>query len=235
MAEHGQFLNAPDTYMDKIAVGADRRAARSTSAAAPTQNLRAIAEAKRVRVADLTAVILDRPRHEALIAEVRKAGARIRLITDGDVGGAIATADPADRHRRPARHRRRARGRAGGGGAALHRRRHAGRAQVRATTTSARAPSAWASTTTTRSSRSTSWRSGDVMFAATGVTDGFLLRGVRFSGDGAETHSVVMRSRSGTVRFIHDRHRFEGHPVYDRGGKLRSARPSYLPFGRRVC
>ena len=94
MAEHGQFLNAPDTYMNKIAVGPIARGAIDIRRSA-THNLAAIAEAKRVRVADLTAVILDRPRHEALVAEVRKAGVRIRLISDGDVGGAIATADPA--------------------------------------------------------------------------------------------------------------------------------------------
>ena len=63
--------------------------------------------------------------------------------------------------------------------------------------------------------------SGDVMFAATGVTDGFLLRGVRFTGGGAETSSIVMRSRSGTVRYLSTRHHFEEHPIYDRGGKLR--------------
>jgi fructose-1,6-bisphosphatase II len=63
--------------------------------------------------------------------------------------------------------------------------------------------------------------SGDVMFAATGVTDGFLLRGVRYTGVGARTHSIVMRSRSGTVRFLDTHHHFEGHPVYDRGGNPR--------------
>src|SRR6185436_2351048 len=94
MAEHGQFLNAPDTYMDKIAVGEIARGAIDIRRS-PTWNLSAVAEAKKVRVSDLTAVILDRPRHEALIEEVRKAGVRIRLISDGDVGGALATADPA--------------------------------------------------------------------------------------------------------------------------------------------
>src|SRR4029078_2819183 len=94
MAEHGQFLNAPDTYMNKIAVGPVARGAIDIRRSA-THNLAAIAEDKRVRVTDLTAVILERPRHEALVAEVRRAGVRIRLITDGDVGGALATADPS--------------------------------------------------------------------------------------------------------------------------------------------
>src|SRR5215831_3173512 len=94
MAEQGQFLNAPDTYMNKIAVGPIARGAIDIRRSA-SHNLAAIAEAKRMRVADLTAVILDRPRHEQLVAEVRRAGVRIRLISDGDVGGALATADPA--------------------------------------------------------------------------------------------------------------------------------------------
>src|SRR3954469_22655622 len=94
IAEQGQFLNAPDTYMDKIAVGPDARGTIDIRRSA-THNLAAVAEAKRLEVGELTAVILDRPRHAALIAEVRKAGARIRLISDGDVGGALATADPS--------------------------------------------------------------------------------------------------------------------------------------------
>src|SRR6185295_9437652 len=90
MAEDGKFLNAPDTYMDKIAVGPAGKGAIDISKS-PTWNLSALAEAKKARVEDLTAIILDRPRHQGLIAEVRKAGARIRLITDGDVSAAIST------------------------------------------------------------------------------------------------------------------------------------------------
>ena len=110
-----------------------------------------------MRVDDLTAVILDRPRHEALVEEVRKAGVRIRLISDGDVGGAMATADAATGIDVLLGIGRRARGRAGGGGAALHGRRHAGRAASSATTRNARAPRAWASATSNASTRSTSW------------------------------------------------------------------------------
>src|SRR5262245_60192786 len=90
IADDGKFLNAPDTYMDKIAVGPAGRGAIDISKS-PTWNLQSLAEAKRARVDDLTAIILDRPRHKELIAEVRKAGARIRLISDGDVSAAIAT------------------------------------------------------------------------------------------------------------------------------------------------
>src|SRR5204862_2541487 len=87
MAAHGHFLNAPDTYMEKIAVGPAIGPGIVDIRRSPTENLRAIASKKGVDVDDLTAVILDRPRHAALIAEVRAAGARIRLVTDGDVGG----------------------------------------------------------------------------------------------------------------------------------------------------
>src|SRR5437870_2819421 len=92
-AEDGRFLNAPDTYMEKIAVGPAGLGAVDIKKP-PTWNLHALAEAKRSRVEDLTAIILERPRHQALIEEVRKAGARIRLITDGDVSAAIATCKP---------------------------------------------------------------------------------------------------------------------------------------------
>ncbi|MFZ9889107.1 MAG: class II fructose-bisphosphatase, partial [Myxococcota bacterium] len=90
MAERGHLLHAPDTYMDKIAVGAAAKGVIDLDKT-PTQNLRAIADAKGVDVQDLTAIILDRPRHTDLIAEVRAAGARVKLISDGDVSAAIAT------------------------------------------------------------------------------------------------------------------------------------------------
>ena len=93
MAEHGNFLHSPDTYMDKIAVGPAGKGVVDLDKT-PTQNLNALAEAKKCKVEDLTVIILYRPRHEALIKEVREAGARIRLIGDGDVSAAIATTKP---------------------------------------------------------------------------------------------------------------------------------------------
>jgi fructose-1,6-bisphosphatase II len=226
MAEHGQFLNAPDTYMDKIAVGPAAKGAIDIRRGA-TYNLGAIAEAKRVKVSDLTAVILERPRHEGLVAEVRKAGARIRLISDGDVGGALATADAATGidvllgiGGAPEGVLAAAALRCMGGdmqGVLKFRsdgeRERARRMGVNMSDGAAEHVFAI-----------DELASGDVMFAATGVTDGFLLRGVRFTGDGAETNSIVMRSRSGTVRYLESRHRFEGHPVYDRGGNARAHR-----------
>jgi fructose-1,6-bisphosphatase II len=212
MAEHGQFLNAPDTYMDKIAVGEVARGAidiRKT----PTWNLSAVAEAKKARVSDLTAVILDRPRHTALIEEVRKAGVRIRLISDGDVGGALATADPNTGvdillgiGGAPEGVLAAAALRCVGGDMQ-------GVLKPRNDDEVARAKKMGIDDIE-RIYGVEELASGDVMFAATGVTDGFLLRGVRLTGSGAETHSVVMRSRSGTVRFIRARHRFEGLPRY---------------------
>ena len=217
MAEHGNFLNAPDTYMDKIAVGPIGRGVidiRKT----PTENLQAIAEAKRVAIADLTAVILDRPRHAELIAEVRRAGARIRLITDGDVGGALATADPSTGidvllgiGGAPEGVLAAAALRCVGGDMQ-------GVLKFRNPDEAARAERMGIKDGN-RVFGIEDLARGDVMFAATGVTDGFLLRGVRFTGTGAETHSIVMRSRSGTVRFIRARHHFHDRPDYGNGGR----------------
>ncbi len=215
IAEHGQFLNAPDTYMDKIAVGPDARGAIDIRKSA-TYNLAAVAEAKRVEVADLTAVILDRPRHAGLIAEVRQAGARIRLISDGDVGGALATADPSTGvdillgiGGAPEGVLAAAALRCVGGDMQGVLKPRNDDERVRA--------GAMGIADLDHVFAIDELAQGDVMFAATGVTDGFLLRGVRFTATGAETHSIVMRSRSGTVRLLDTRHRFEGHPVYGAG------------------
>jgi len=215
MAEHGNFLNAPDTYMDKIAVGPIVRGVIDIRES-PTHNLNAIAEAKRVPVADLTAVILDRPRHAELIAEVRKTGARIRLITDGDVGGALATADPSTGidvllgiGGAPEGVLAAAALRCVGGDMQ-------GVLKFRNDDEVARA-ARMGITDANRVLGIEDLARGDVMFAATGVTDGFLLRGVRYTGMGAETHSIVMRSRSGTIRFIRARHHFHHRPDYGNG------------------
>jgi fructose-1,6-bisphosphatase II len=212
MAEQGRFLNAPDTYMDKIAVGPAARGAIDIRRSA-THNLSAIAEAKRVRVADLTAVILDRPRHQALVSEVRQTGARIRLISDGDVGGALATADASTgidvllgTGGAPEGVLAAAALRCVGGDMQ-------GVLKIRNAEERDRALR-MGITDLDHVFGIHELASGDVMFAATGVTDGFLLRGVRFTPTGAETSSIVMRSRSGTVRFLQSRHRFAGHPVY---------------------
>ncbi len=213
LAEHGGFLAAPDTYMEKIATGPIGRGIIDLRASA-TDNLRALARAKSVAVADLTAIILERPRHDKLIAEVRATGARIRLIRDGDVAGALACADPATgidillgAGGAPEGVLAAAALRCVGG-------EMQGRLQFRNADESARARK-MGITDPDRVYAIHELAGGDVMFAATGVTDGALLRGVRFHSDGAETESIVMRSKSGTTRFITTRHRFDGQPQYD--------------------
>jgi len=213
MAEHGRFLNAPDTYMEKLAVGPAIGPGVVDIRRTPTENLAAIARKKGVDVEDLTAVILDRPRHAALIAEVRAAGARIRLITDGDVGGAIATSDPdagIDVLM-------------GSGGAPEGVLAAAALRCMNGYMQGVLRPRNDAEVARAHLMGIPDLEhvfeigelaAGDVMFAATGITGGFLLRGVRFLPDGAQTSSLVMRSRSGTVRHIHTRHRFTDEPNY---------------------
>jgi len=207
MAEAGGFLNAPDVYMDKIAVGSGLPDGVIDLDAAPEENLKRLAAAKQVDVADLVACILDRPRHVDLIARVRAAGARIMLISDGDVSGVISTAQResgVDIYM-------------GSGGApegvlaAAALRCIGGQMQGRLLfrnddeRTRARRCGV---EDLDRMYRLDDLAKGDVMFAATGVTDGTMLRGVRRFHGGATTHSTVMRSKSGTVRVIEARHNF---------------------------
>ena len=208
MAAEGGFLNAPDVYMEKIAVGVGLPEGVIDLDAKPEQNLRELAKAKKVEVSDIVACILDRPRHAELIARVRSAGARIMLISDGDVSGVIATSRPesgVDIY-------------LGSGGApegvlaAAALRciggQMQGRLLFRNDDERARAKK-WGVTDLNRKYGMLDMAKGDVMFAATGVTDGAMLRGVRRSRAGATTHSMVMRSKTGTVRIIEAQHNFE--------------------------
>jgi len=205
-------LNAPDTYMDKIAVGAAGRGVIDITKP-PTWNLSALAEAKRARVEDLTAIILDRPRHQELIAEVRRTGARIRLITDGDVSAAIATCKAETGidilfgiGGAPEGVLAAAALRCVGGDMQ-------GCLKYRNDDERARAEKMGVKDHN-KVYRLDELAQGNVMFAATGVTTGAFLNGVRFFGGGAATHSVVMRSKSGTVRFIEAQHTFDRKPNY---------------------
>jgi fructose-1,6-bisphosphatase II / sedoheptulose-1,7-bisphosphatase len=204
-AEAGNFLNAPDVYMDKIAVGGELPKDVIDLDAAPEENLKALAKAKRVPIGDLVACILDRPRHADLIAAVRTAGARIRLISDGDVAGVIATTDPAtgiDIYM-------------GSGGApegvlaAAALRciggQMQGRLLFRNEDERGRAHRLGIKDLN-RKYGLTDLAAGDVIFTATGVTDGSMLEGVHRLPGGLTTHSIVMRSRTGTVRWIKTRH-----------------------------
>ena len=212
IADDGQFLNAPDTYMQKIAVGPEARG-QIDLRESPTWNLNKIAKAKNKKVEDVTAVILDRDRHSELIAEVRQAGARIRLIGDGDVSGAVMTANPDSgidvlfgTGGAPEGVIAAAALKCVGGELQ-------GRLRFRSAEEKARAERMGIKDEH-RIYSTEDLAKGDVMFAATGVTKGYLLDGVSFFGGGATTESIVMRSKSGTVRVIKATHHFNTKPRY---------------------
>jgi fructose-1,6-bisphosphatase II / sedoheptulose-1,7-bisphosphatase len=207
MADDGGFLNAPDVYMDKIAVGGGLPDVVVDLDNTPAQNLQSLARAKKAEIADLVVCILDRPRHAELIAKVREAGARIMLIGDGDVAGVIATSSPEtgiDIYM-------------GSGGApegvlaAAALRciggQMQGRLLFRNDDERGRAQRLGINDLN-RKYDLLDMAHGDVMFAATGVTNGAMLRGVRRFPGGAFTHSVVMRSKTGTVRYVEANHDF---------------------------
>ncbi|MBT5267293.1 MAG: class II fructose-bisphosphatase [Rhodospirillaceae bacterium] len=217
MANEGGFLNAPDTYMDKIAVGGGLPEDVVDLDASVEENLRNVAKAKGVKIPDIVACILDRPRHQEKIAKVREAGARIMLISDGDVSGVIATSEPTsgvDIYM-------------GSGGApegvlaAAALRCIGGQMQGRLIFRNdderGRAHRLGV-TELDRKYGLMDLAGGDVMFAATGVTSGAMLRGVRRFQGGAETHSIVMRSNTGTVRTIEATHDFTRKPLMEDGG-----------------
>jgi fructose-1,6-bisphosphatase II / sedoheptulose-1,7-bisphosphatase len=207
LAEHGNFLHAPDIYMDKIAVGGGLPEDVVNLDAPIAENLRNLARAKGVEISELMVCMLDRDRHAEAIAKIREAGARITLIGDGDVAGVIAASQPftgIDLY-------------LGSGGApegvlsAAALRCIGGQMQGRllfeddAQITRARSMGI---TDPNKIYTITEMAKGDVMFAATGVTSGPMLRGVRREGQGAITHSIVMRSKSGTVRYVEAHHNF---------------------------
>ena len=209
-SERGGLLHAPDCYMEKLCVG-PVVAGKVDITAPPAENLRRIAAALGRGVNDITVVILERPRHEALIAEVRAAGARIKLICDGDLSAAICVRRLG--HRRPRRHGDRRRARRASSppprcAASAARSRPA--SVFRSDAERERARGRWATATTTRVYRTDELASGEnLVFAATGVTKGDLLEGVRFFGGGARTHSLVMAYQTKQVRFVDTVHMFD--------------------------
>jgi len=212
IGEKGNLMHAPDTYMDKIAVGPEAKGVIDIRVSA-TENLKRIAAAKKCRIQDLTAIVLDRPRHNDLIAELRETGCRINLIGDGDVSAAIATALPDSGidvlfgiGAAPEGVISAAALRCLGGDfqgvlkprneEEIIRAKHMGIDDIN------------------KVFQLEELASGNVMFVATGVTDGNLLEGVKFKPWGATTHSLVMRSESGTIRHISAEHHFDKKPKY---------------------
>ncbi len=207
IAEKGGFLHAPDVYMNKIAVGVGLPQGVVDLDASPKENLKNLAKAKKCEISDLVAVILKRPRHDELIAKVREAGARIQLIGDGDVAGVIATTRPSasvDIYM-------------GIGGApegvlaAAALRSCGGQIQGRLIFNKdeeKERAKRMGVTDFNRKYTMEEMAKGDVMFAATGVTDGSMLDGVKRFPGGAITHSIVMRSKTGTVRTVRAEHNF---------------------------
>lgn len=206
IAEKGHLLNAPDVYMDKIAVGPGYPAGVIDLDRSPTDNIHAIAGAKGVAAKDIVVCVLDRPRHEGLIAELRGLGCGVVLIGDGDVAGVIATTDPdttIDVYM-------------GSGGApegvlacaalACVGGQFKGRLLFRNDAERARAHQ-WGVTDLDKQYDLTELARGDCIFAATGVTDGSLLAGVKRRPKMMTTESVVMRASSGTVRWVKGQHR----------------------------
>lgn len=212
IAERGKILRCPDTYMDKIATGPAGKGVIDIDRS-PTDNLRALAEAKNVYVEDLRVAILDRPRHEKLIAEVRRAGAGIKLLSAGDLSAAIATTRVESEidvligiggsHQ--------------GVIAAAAIRSSGGEMQVRfapRNPSESEACHAMGILDLKRKYTLEDLAGDNVMFAATGVTTGDYLHGVRFFSGGALTNSVVMRSKTRTIRFIEAYHHFDFKPEY---------------------
>jgi fructose-1,6-bisphosphatase II len=206
VTEPGGFLATPDIYMEKIVVGPRARGTIDLSKS-PTENLQRIAEARQCYVEDLTVVVLDRPRHERLIKEIREAGAKLRLIGDGDLSAAIATAvrdsgidvlmgiggAPQGLLAAAA-----LKGMQGDMQGRFLARSEAERAKVQ------RLGQGDAQQILTIDDLVAGH---DALFVATGITDGDVLKGVRLSGKGATTHSLAIRGQTGTVRFIQTEHR----------------------------
>ena len=208
IAEEGGLLNAPDVYMEKLAVGPGYAEGVIDLARSPTENIRSVAAAKGVDPSEIIVCVLDRERHQGLIAELRGLGCGIVLIPDGDVAGVIAVTDPdttIDVYM-------------GSGGApegvlaAAALRcvggQFQGRLIFRNDDERARADK-WGVTDLDRIYKLEDLAKGDCIFAATGVTDGSLLEGVKRRRNGITTESVVMRASTGTVRWVRGEHRQE--------------------------
>jgi fructose-1,6-bisphosphatase II len=211
IAPQGCLLHAPDMYMEKIAVG-PCAAGKIHLDLPPAENLQAVAKASNKDIRDLVVVILDRPRHENIIYQVRQTGARVKLITDGDVAAAVSTAVPGSGVDMLL----------GIGGApegvlaAVALKCMGGEIQGRLLPESPAQEERIISMGIAHPRQLLIMddlvRGEDCFFAATGITDGDLVRGVRFHGHVARTHSIVMRYKSGTIRYVDATHNLKRKP-----------------------
>lgn len=206
MAQRGALLRAPDMYMEKIAIGPGYEAGIVSLDRTVAENLHSLAEAKGVHVREITACVLDRPRHAKLIGEIRAAGAAVALIGDGDIAGVIQTCEPEETGIDIYM---------GTGGApegvlaAAALRCIGGQIEGRLSALNdghARRAAQLGIEDLSRKYSTADMASGDIIFAATGVTDGPLLTGVKFYDGQIETHTVIMRSATRTVRWIYAEH-----------------------------
>ena len=207
IGEKGGLLHAPDTYMEKIAVGGIGKGVVDIKSS-PKENLRRLAAVKECKINELTAIILDRPRHKGLIEEVRDSGARIRLIKDGDIAAAMACCEPSSGvdilmgiGGAPEGVIAAAALRCMGGDFQGILRPRNNQELTRAKDMGVK--------DIEKVYELEELARGHVMFCATGVTDGTFLKGVKFRKGGASTNSVVMRSQSGTIRHIESKHRLD--------------------------
>lgn len=212
IGEEGGLLKAPDTYMNKIAVGPEGKGVIDIRESA-SENLKRLSQAKKCRIQELTVIILDRPRHQELIEEVRKTGARIMLISDGDVSAAIATCNPDSgvdillgTGGAPEGVIAAAAVKCVGGD-------FQGIFKFRHDEEIARARK-MGITDLNKVYKLEDLVRGNVMFCATGVTDGNYLDGVKFKPWGCTTDSIVMRSQSGTIRRVKTEHHLDKKPRY---------------------
>ncbi|SJZ71618.1 class II fructose-bisphosphatase [Selenihalanaerobacter shriftii] len=213
-AKKGCLLKTPVWYMKKIAVGPEANGAIDIEAT-PTENLKSVAKAKGKNISDITVILLERPRHDEMIKEIRNAGARIKLISDGDVAGGIATAlshTGVDMLM-------------GIGGAPEGVLTAAalkclggeiqGKLHIRNEEEAQRAREMGVDDLDQIFTTDDLAKGRDVMFSVTGITNGELLKGVQYHGDDqVETHSIVMRSKTGTVRHIKAHHKISQKPSY---------------------
>ncbi len=207
IAEGGNFLHAPDTYMDKVAVGPECKGKIKYGMSVP-ELFKSIAQCKGKKIEEVTAVILDRDRHAEIISAVRKLGARIKLISDGDLSACISTCNPETgvdvllgTGGAPEGVISAAAMKCLGG-------EFFGRLMWRNENEKARATKMGVKDFD-RVYGIEDLAQGNVMFCATGVTDGSWLKGVKFLSGGCTTHSIVMRSQTGTLREVHTKHRFD--------------------------